>query len=420
MKPLADKYRPSNLEEFIGQSHIVGKNKIITRMVKANYLSNMIFFGPSGVGKTTLANILAKTTDKSFYKINASNSSTKEIKEIIDNLNTLNNQKGIILYIDELQSFNKKQQQIMLEFIENGSIIMIASTTENPYHYIYKALLSRSNIFEFKKLTKDDIKEGILNIIKKINDDESTFDIILKDEIIDEIAIICNGDLRRALNILELLIYSKPQNKDGQIILEKKILKEYDIFKYNDFDRGGDYYYDLLSAFQKSIRGSDIDASLYYLARLIQGGDLNIICRRLLVIASEDIGLAYPNAISIVKSCVDSALMLGFPEAKIPLSQATILLAGSPKSNSSYKAIQRALDDASQKSIVDIPLHLKDAHYSGASSLKRGVSYKYPHDYKDNYIKQQYLPNEILGSKYYEGSNNKFEKNMIDYLNKIK
>ncbi|EHJ26047.1 ATPase, AAA family [Clostridioides difficile 050-P50-2011] len=413
--PLADKIRPKTMNDVIGQSHIIGNGKILSKILQSNFLPNMIFFGPPGVGKTTVAEIIAERSNKSFYKINATNSSLEDIKKVISELGSINNVNGVLLYIDEIQSFNKKQQQSILEFMENGSITLIASTTENPYHYVYKALLSRSTVFEFKPLEKLDIEKGLKRAVEVLNED-SYMDIECNNDAIEDIAILSDGDMRRALNILEVVVYSTKPNKDNITYIDSDIIRSSTFNKIINYDKNGDSHYDILSAFQKSIRGSDPQASIHYLARLIKGGDLISICRRLLVIASEDIGLAYPNAIVIVKACVDSAMQLGFPEAKIPLAEATILLATSPKSNSACIAIMKAMDELDKEFVKDIPNSIKDAHYSGSKEIGRGCGYKYPHNFKNHYVKQQYLPDSIKDSIYYIPQENKTEKNIKKYL----
>ncbi|HBE9443419.1 recombination factor protein RarA [Clostridioides difficile] len=413
--PLADKIRPKTMNDVIGQSHIIGNGKILSKILQSNFLPNMIFFGPPGVGKTTVAEIIAERSNKNFYKINATNSSLEDIKNVISELGSINNISGVLLYIDEIQSFNKKQQQSILEFMENGSITLIASTTENPYHYVYKALLSRSTVFEFKPLEKIDIEKGLKRAVEVLNKD-SYMDIECNKDAIEDIAILSDGDMRRALNILEVVVYSTKPNKDNITYIDSDIVKASTFNKIINYDKNGDSHYDILSAFQKSIRGSDPQASIHYLARLIKGGDLISICRRLLVIASEDIGLAYPNAIVIVKACVDSAMQLGFPEAKIPLAEATILLATSPKSNSACIAIMKAMDELDKEFVKDIPNSIKDAHYSGSKEIGRGCGYKYPHNFKNHYVKQQYLPDSIKDSVYYIPQENKTEKNIKKYL----
>ncbi|SHH07262.1 replication-associated recombination protein A [Tepidibacter thalassicus] len=420
IKPLADKIRPKDIKDVVGQSHLLEDGKILNRILRSGHVTNMIFYGPPGVGKTTVANIIAKITNKKFYKINATNASLDDIKEIIKDLDSLMTLNGVVLYLDEIQNFNKKQQQSLLEFMENGKIILIASTTENPYRYIYKAILSRSTIIEFKMLNKDDIIKGLRRAIDIAKADLSDINIKYDELALDYVATVSNGDLRKAINAIELAIYSTKVDENKSIYIDVDTVKECTQKKILNYDKFGDNYYDILSAFQKSIRGSDPDASIHYLARLVKAGDLVSICRRLLVIACEDIGMAYPNAITIVKSCVDSAMQLGFPEARIPLSQATLVLATAPKSNSAYKAIDLALEDLESKDVGDIPIYLKDSHYSGADKLGRGIEYKYPHNYKNNYIKQQYLPDNIKNSVYYIPGENKMEEKVKTYLKYIK
>lgn len=414
-KPLADEMRPEDISQVVGQKHILGDGKILNRIIKSKKLTNMIFYGPPGVGKTTVANIIARITNKTFYKLNATNASLSDIKDIIKDLNSLMTINGVVLYLDEIQNFNKKQQQSLLEFMENGSITLIASTTENPYHYIYKAILSRSTIFEFKPLLKEDIKEGITNALIKL---QGEFDgsIVLEKDALDYISEVSGGDLRKALNALELCVYSTNKNLEGKIHIDLNIAVECAQKKVLNYDKFGDSHYDILSAFQKSIRGSDPEAAIHYLARLVEAGDLASITRRLLVIAAEDIGLAYPNAIAIVKACTDAAFQLGFPEARIPLAEAVLLLSTSPKSNSAVMAIDQALSDIKSRDVGDIPEHLKDAHYSGAEALGRGKEYKYPHNYKKHYIKQQYLPNNIKEAVYYTPGTNKMEEKIAQYM----
>ena len=420
MKPLADLVRPTELDEVCGQEHILGKNKILDRIIKSGHISNMIFYGPPGTGKTTVANIIAKKAGKRFYKLNATNASLKDIQDITKELDTFLGINGVVLYLDEIQNFNKKQQQSLLEYIEDGRITLIASTTENPYFYIFKAILSRSTIFEFKPVGEKDIKKALDRAITLRSKEYNEICIKVTNEAKEYLAAYCNGDVRKALNGLEVALNSTKPNDDKEILIDLEAAKDSTQSKVIAFDMDGDSHYDILSAFQKSIRGSDADGAIHYLARLIKGGDLISICRRLQVIASEDIGHAYPQAAFIVKSLVDSARELGFPEARIPLAEATILLATSPKSNSSYVAIDRALDDLENITIDDIPMHLKDAHYGGASKLGRGIEYKYPHKYENHYVKQQYLPDNIKNKVYYEYGDNKIEKTMKEYWSRIK
>lgn len=419
-KPLADKVRPRNIDEVFGQKHILGEGKILNRIIKSNRISNMIFYGPPGIGKTTVANIIAETSNRRFYKLNATNASLKDIQQIVSELDTFMGSNGVVLYLDEIQNFNKKQQQSLLEFIEDGRITLIASTTENPFHYIFKAILSRSTIFEFKPLDKTDVIDALKRARDLAQDDYRGVDIEVTLEGYEFFADSANGDVRKAINGLEVALYSTNPNSEGKIIIDKEVAADSVQKKILNYDISGDAHYDILSAFQKSIRGSDPNAATHYLARLVKAGDLVSICRRLMVIAAEDIGLAYPQGVSIVKACVDSANMLGFPEARIPLAHATILLATAPKSNSAILAIDKAMSDLDSMDIDDIPLHLKDAHYAGAQTLGRGIEYKYPHNYENHYIDQQYLPDNIKERVYYEEQGNKYEESIKKYWKAIK
>lgn len=404
IQPLADKMRPKTLDDVFGQKHLLGKNKPIRIMYEKKILANMIFSGPPGIGKTTVAMIMAENTGLDFYKINATNSGTKEIQEILDK----NKGKSVVLYIDEIQYFNKKQQQSLLEYVETGRVVLIASTTENPSFYIYDALLSRCHTFEFKPLDYADMLEAIESAIKHCD--------ILKPDAINDygkdfIIDYADGDVRKAINLIELieLVYDNTDSisvQDITSVADKKMLKH---------DKDGDNHYDLLSAFQKSIRGSDPDASLHYLARLISGGDVKAVCRRLLVIASEDIGLADPRAISVVNGCTEAAMKLGMPEARIPLAEAVIYLAMSPKSNSAIMAIDAAIEDLN-KGLGEIPDDLKDSHYI----TPHGKGYKYPHSYPNHWVKQRYLP-EIYGdAKYYVPQDNVEEEGRDSYMKFVK
>ncbi|QAA33816.1 replication-associated recombination protein A [Clostridium manihotivorum] len=419
-RPLADRIRPETLDEVVGQQHILGKGKILNRIVEGGTISNMIFYGPPGVGKTTVANIIATRANKKFYKLNATNASLKDIQDIIEGLDTFDGLNGVVLYLDEIQNFNKKQQQSLLEFIEDGRITLISSTTENPYHYIFKAIISRSTVFEFKTMQDSDIIKALNRAVDLVKADHKNTTIQVEKEALNYFAASSNGDVRKAINGLEVAINSTNPNSEGIILIDEEIARDCTQSKVFNYDMLGDSHYDILSAFQKSIRGSDPDGAIHYLARLVKAGDIQSICRRLMVIASEDIGLAYPNAAVIVKSCVDAANQLGFPEARIPLAQATLVLATAPKSNSVVCAIDAALQDIEQVNIGDIPLHLKDAHYSGAKALGRGIEYKYPHNYENNYVQQQYLPDNIKDRNYYVPGKNKNEKAAYDYWKKIK
>ena len=421
MQPLADRLRPQSIDDMVGQSHIIGKGKLINKILENNIIPNMILYGPPGTGKTTLANIIANITNKKYVKLNAVNCGVKEIKEVIDSTKQdLFSYNGIVLMLDEIQALNRKQQQSLLEVIEDGSVTLIASTADNPYFVVYKAILSRSTIFEFKTIEKEDIKKGLKRAVSKLNEMYSYEDINVEEKALDYIAETCNGDMRSALNKLELVfnvgidIISNTVN----ITLENTI--NCSSVKMLNYDRGGDDGYSILSAFHKSLRGSDADAAIHYLARLIKAGDLQSITRRLLCVASEDVGLAVPQAITITEACVSAALQLGLPEARIPLAQATIYLAQCPKSNSVINAIDMALYDLDNIETGDIPIHLKDAHYAGAKKLGRGVEYKYPHNYPYHYVEQQYLPDAIADKKYYVPGENKNESAFDSYWKNLK
>jgi putative ATPase len=413
MRPLADLMRPNKLEDFVGQQHILSDGKPLYNLIRSKNICNCIFYGPPGTGKTTLANIMANYVDKKFYKLNATTASVKDIQDITDNINNLLNYNGVVLYIDELQHFNKKQQQALLEFIEDGRITLIASTTENPYFVIHKAIISRCNIFSFKPLNTSDIVVGLKNSIEKLI--SQGIEIEYSDEALNFIGEISQGDYRKAYNILEIAINS--QIKKVRVISSEYIesLGQSSMRA----DSSGDEFYNLLSALQKSIRGSDPNASIHYLARLIKGGNLTAIIRRISVIAAEDIGLAFPNALSVVNSGIELALKVGFPEARIILSEVVIYLATLPKSNSACLAIDAAMSDLENINFGDVLMHLKDAHYMGAANLGVG-GYKYPHNYNDHYVKQDYLPKELDGKIYYNEQNNKYEESLKKYWEKIK
>ena len=412
-KPLADRMRPKSLEEVVGQSHILGKNGIICRVMKNKTIPNMIFYGPPGTGKTTVAEILAKTAGKKLFKLNGTNASVSDIREVISSLQTFDGVNGVILYLDEIQYLNKKQQQILLESLENGSVTLIASTTENPYFYIYDAILSRSTVFEFRSVAAKDVKNAIFRAISFL-ENEYNVKIEAEEEVVSTIAHSCGGDVRKSLNMLEILFLAA--NKNGNIY---KITKE-DVNSIAEkgslrYDRSDDLHYDLLSALQKSVRGSDENAALHYLARILEAGDLISPCRRMLVIASEDVGLAWPQCISIVKSCVDSALQLGLPEARIPLAQAIILMCTAPKSNSAIAAIDAAIEDVRRGGDFSIPNHLRDGHYDGAEKMGHATNYKYPHAFKNHYVEQQYLPDFLQDRIYYKFGENKTEQTAQNY-----
>ena len=400
--PFYEKVKPKGIADMVGQKHILGKNMIIPKLYEQNKITNMVFYGPPGTGKTTLANILMDNCELSVFKLNATYSKTQDIRDITENLQGLNENKTVVIFVDEIQNFNKKQQQLLLEYIEKGKVILIANTTENPYHHVYKSLLSRCIVVEFKSIEREDLKEGLKNILDKI----SYIEVNYSEETLDLIVSVSNGDLRRALNILGMLVEFYSENE--VLNINRENIMNVSNSKIIEYDRNSDAHYDLLSAFQKSIRGSDPDAAIHYLARLVYAEDIDSICRRLMVIACEDIGLAYPQAITIVKACVDAAYMIGFPEARIPLAQATIMLAISPKSNSAYVALNLAMEDINKLNITEVPKYLRDSRY------------KYPHDYENSYVEQIYLPDIIKDKKYYIPKDNKFEKNAEAFYDKIK
>ena len=412
--PLADSVRPKTLDDVVGQKHILGQGKPLRRIIESGKIPNMIFYGSSGIGKTTVANIIANSTDMNLHKLNGTNCSTADIKDIISSGGTFSFGKGALLYLDEIQYLNKRQQQSLLEYIENGDITLIASTTENPYFYIYNAILSRSTVFEFKPVEKDDIVPAIKRALS-IAETEMKLSYIVEEGVYEYIALGCGGDVRKAINTIELCILAA-ENNNINLELAKQLTQKSSM----KYDRNGDQHYDILSAFQKSIRGSDENAALHYLARLIVAGDLPSICRRLLVIAAEDVGLAYPMAITITKACVDSALQLGFPEARIPLAEAVILLATAPKSNSAYSAIDMAIADVEAGNTGDFPRHLQNKHFDGEGAAIKGQHYLYPHDYPNHYVEQQYLPDNIKERVYYKYGENKFEQAAFEYRKKIK
>lgn len=418
-QPLADRMRPKTLDDMVGQTHLLGEGKILRRLILSGKIPNMIFYGPSGTGKTTLANIIAGLTNKKFYRLNATNASVSDIKTIVAELDTFAAMNGVLLYLDEIQNFNKKQQQSLLEFIENGKITLISSTTENPYFYVYNAILSRCSVFEFKMVPPEEIERAVRRAVTFLSQEIPEKTIIFSPEAVEHIAHSAGGDVRKALNAAEVCLFSVLGAEDKvEVTLETAV--EATQKKAMRYDRDGDSHYDILSAFQKSIRGSDPDAAIHYMARLLEAGDLPSVCRRMLVTASEDIGLAYPNAVVVVKSCVDAALMLGLPEARIPLAQAVLLLATAPKSNSAICAVDAAMSDLQNKDTGEIPAHLRDSHYSGSEKLGHGKGYVYPHNEPYHYYEQQYLPDAIVNQVYYHPGQNKFEDGVVKYWEEIK
>ena len=415
---LSDKIRPSSIEDIVGQEHLLGKGKLLRNIIDSETLPNMIFYGPSGVGKTTLAKILANHTKKRLFKLNATTASTADIKDIIAQIDTFTAPNGILLYLDEIQYFNKKQQQTILEFIETGKITLIASTTENPSFYIYNAILSRSVIFEFKAVNSDEIKKALARAIKFIEKEENV-KIIATDKVLGYIATLAAGDVRRAINFLELCNLSSPiKNKSKEISLETA--NQLNFSGNIRYDKTGDEHYDTLSAYQKSMRGSDPDAAVYYLARLLSSGDLISACRRLMVCACEDVGLAYPQIIPIVKSCVDIAMQVGLPEARIPLANAVILVCLAPKSNSAYVAINNAMRDISSGKVFPFPRQLQNKHCDASDVKNKGQFYLYPHDFENHWVAQEYLPKELKNIQYYISGKNKTETSFNSYWDKIK
>lgn len=417
-QPLADEIRPKTLDDVVGQEHILGEGKLLRRVIESGKIPNLIFYGPSGTGKTTVASIIAARTNRTLYKLNATTASTAEVKEILSQPDTLMAPNGVLLYLDEIQYFTKKQQQSLLESIENGKVTLIASTTENPYFYVYNAILSRSTVFEFKPITQ----EGALKAVRRgvsIMEEKEGVQAEPEEGALRHIAEACGGDIRKAMNAVELL-FSAGIEKDGILKITLQDAEAVTQKSAMRYDRDGDSHYDVLSAFQKSIRGSDPNGAVHYLARLLEGGDLASACRRLLVTASEDVGLAYPTAIAVVKSCVDAALQLGLPEARIPLAEAAIFLATCPKSNSAICAIDDAAADLRKGKPEDIPAHLKDTHYSGAKKLGRGLTYQYPHTFPNHYVPQQYLPDNLRDKQYYEYGDNKIEQAARSYWELIR
>ena len=416
-QPLAEILRPTQLDEVFGQEHILGKNAVLRRLIDSGNVPNMIFYGPSGTGKTTVANIIAKQTNRTLCQLNATTASTADIKNIVAQLDTFMAPNGVLLYLDEIQSFNKKQQQSLLEYIENGKITLIASTTENPYFYVFNAILSRSTIFEFKQISAAAALQAVKRAVSFL---EERTALIAQPEAgaLEYIASACGGDLRKALNAVEVL-FSAGVPADGKLPLTLQDAKEVTQKSAMRADRDGDNHYDFLSALQKSIRGSDPDAACHYLARLLEAGQMQSACRRLMIIAAEDIGLAYPMILPIVKSCVDMALMTGMPEARIPLGDAAVLMATSPKSNSAHLALDGALADIRRGKGGDFPRHLQNMH-ADTYTMEQEQGYKYPHNYPGHWVEQQYLPDDLKDTRYYEYGPNKVEQAAKQYWDTIK
>ena len=420
MTPLADRIRPQTLDEIVGQTHLIGEGKPLRNIIESGELPNMIFYGPSGTGKTTLARMIAKKTDRTLRKLNCTTAGTQDIRDIVDDLNAFTAPNGILLYLDEIQYFNKRQQQTLLEYIEDGSITLIASTTENPYFYVYSAILSRSSVFEFRYISPEEAEKAVIRGFKLLSEEKNEhFEI--EDGVTLHIATACGGDVRKSLNAVELCVLSANIPKIGEsrlITLENaRALTQKSAMRY---DREGDEHYDILSAFQKSMRGSDPNAALHYLARLLEAGDMQSAMRRLMVCACEDVGLAYPMIIPIVKAAVDAALQVGMPEARIPLADAVVLVCNSPKSNTAYLAYDAAAADIRSGKSGPIPRTLQNKHFDGDDAEVKGQFYQYPHSFPGRWVRQQYLPDAIKDRVYYEYGENKQEQAAKEYWERIK
>ncbi|WP_448921440.1 replication-associated recombination protein A [Eubacterium sp.] len=417
-KPLADRIRPTELCDVVGQKHLLSPDKALYNMIQNGDIPNLIFYGPSGVGKTTVASIIANKTKRALRKLNGTSASTQDIKDIVAEIGTFSAPNGILLYLDEIQYFNKRQQQSLLEYIENGKITLIASTTENPYFYVYSAILSRSTVFEFKALDCNDVMPAVERGFKFL-EKENNIKITYPDEVVKKIALGCGGDVRKALNSVENCYFATP-TVDGEKSITIETAEELTQKSAMRYDKDGEEHYDIVSAFQKSMRGSDTNAALHYLARLLEAGDLPSACRRLMVCACEDVGLAYPQIIPIVKAAIDAAMMVGLPEARIPLADAVVLVAESPKSNSAYEAINTAMADVKKGNFGPIPRHLQNKHFDGEDAEIKGQHYVYPHDCPSHWTEQQYLPDKLKNAKYYEYGTNKNEQAHKDYWSRIK
>ena len=416
--PLADRLRPQTLDEVVGQQHLLAPGKSLRCIIESGNIPNMIFYGPSGVGKTTVARIIASQTKKRVHKLNGTNASLADIKAIVDELDSIIGYNGVLLYLDEIQYLNKKQQQSLLEYIEDGRITLIASTTENPYFYIYNAVLSRSTVFEFKSVPPEEVEKAVERgfHVAEADLDEP---LLIEDGVVSHIARSCGGDVRKALNTVELLTLASAHTDEGRRI-SLSLAEELSQRSAMRYDREGDEHYDIVSAYQKSMRGSDPDAAIHYLARLLEAGDLPSACRRLMVCACEDVGLAYPQIIPIVKAAVDAALQVGLPEARLCLADAVILVATAPKSNTAHNAINAAMEDLKAGRSGPIPRTLQNKHFDGEDAAVKGQFYQYPHDFPNRWVDQQYLPDALKDRIYYEYGDNKIEQAAKAYWDRIK
>ena len=417
--PLADRMRPETLDDMVGQQHLLAQGQALRNIIEAGQIPNLIFYGPSGVGKTTLARIIAKRTDMRLHKLNGTNASTADIKAVVEELDTLAGMNGILLYLDEIQYFNKKQQQTLLEHIENGRITLIASTTENPYFYVYSAILSRATVFEFKSVDAAEIEKAVRRAFAFL-EQEKGVPVMAEDETIAYIAASCGGDVRKAINAVELCVMATPPDGAGALRVTEDTARQLAQRSAMRYDREGDEHYDIVSAYQKSMRGSDVNAALHYLARLLEAGDLPSACRRLMVCAAEDVGLAYPLIIPIVKAAVDAAMQVGLPEARLPLADAVILVCRAPKSNTAHDAINEAMADVQAGRTGPIPRQLQNKHYDGEDNPVKGQFYQYAHDFENHWVDQQYLPDVLKNVEYYHFGANKNEQAYRQYWEKVK